>query len=829
MKNSGARTRAERSASFGRPWLAYMLTLLLLGAVGTARAQTQTLPPGQIPPGAGMSNAEVVARLRASGMSREEVRARLQQMGYDSAIADPYFDSIESGQAPPQGNAPDTFLQQLQSIGVAVRSSQAGQPMSGAGINPDTVPVDTLAVASEAMGGLPIFGRDLFQRPTSQFQPVLTGPVDPDYRLGPGDQISLVLTGDVEAAYSLDVTREGDIIIPDVGQVNVNGLTLRQLEDRLYARLGDVYSGITRGAGATAHFQASIGRLRSSQVFLIGEVERPGAYQVSSLSTVFNALYAARGPSVNGSMRRIEVRRGGEVIRTVDVYDYLLGGDSRNDIRLEQGDVIFVPLVGRQVSVKGAVRRPAIFELDQDDGLLEVLAYAGGVGATAQLRRVQIDRILPPGQRQPGIDRVLVDVDLRSLVGVGAAGMALQDGDVVQVFAVTEERRNRLTVTGDVRRPGVFEWSPGMTLGTVIDRAEGLAESAYTPRVHIYRLNVEDGSRRLVRTPLDPAAADEVVMADLDSVVVFSRAELRTAEEVTIRGHVKNPGTYALAQGMTVRDLILAAGGFREGADIRAVDVARRPDPTVRSDTTALIYDVALAAPPPTSVGAGRNVPEWVPAADEFVLQHDDQVFVRQAAGYVNLPPVAVMGEVATPGIYVLESRQERLVNVLRRAGWLTNNASPAGLRLVRDSNLVATDLQRAVERPSSAYNLVVEPGDSIFVPAADPTVLVRGAVGLESRVLYDAGRGIGYYIDRAGGYRDDADKDRVSIQYQDGERAAVDRFLFVRNAPDVRPGSTINVPMKADREGFDWDQFLARTLSIVSTTVTVIIAVDRL
>jgi polysaccharide export outer membrane protein len=803
--------------------------VLLVGAPLSLRAQVQPTQPTVQQPGVGISNSDIIARLQASGLSRTEVRARLQQMGYDPASADPYYDAIESGQPAPQGTASTTFLQQLQAIGIAVQSNQAGQLISsaGGGAGLDTVPVDDLA-RDTTSGGLPIFGRDLFQRPTSQFQPVTTGPVDPDYRIGPGDQISLVLTGDVEAAYTLDVTREGDIIIPDVGQVLVNGLTLRQLEDRLYSRLGEVYSGISRGAGASAHFQVSMGRLRSNQVFLIGEVERPGAYQVSSLSTVFNALYAARGPNVNGSMRRIEVRRGGQVVRVVDVYDYLLRGDSRNDIRLEQGDVIFVPIVGPQVSVKGAVRRQAVFELEVGDGLLEALAYAGGAGATAQLRRVQIDRILPPGQRQPGVNRVLVDVDLQTLFGSGDGGVALQDGDVVQVFAVAEERRNRLTVTGDVRRPGVFEWAPGMTLGSVIERAEGLAESAYTPRVHIYRLNPEDGSRRLVRTPLDPAAADEVVMADLDSVVVYSRAELRTPEEVTIRGHVKSPGTYALAAGMTVRDLILAAGGFREGADVALVDVARRPVSLVRTDTMAMIFEVPLSEEGGTA--ATDVVPEWVPSANEFGLQNADEVFVRQAEGFVRAAPVVVVGQVGTPGTYVLQSRQERLVSILRRAGWLTTEANPEGLRLVRAGSLVATELSRALTDSSSRYNLVLEPGDSIFVPAADPTVLVRGAVGFESRILFEPGKGLEFYIDRSGGYREDADKSRVSIEYQDGERATVDRVLFVRTSPDVRAGSTIYVPSEPPSErGFDWDAFLTRSLSIVSTTLTIIIAAQRL
>jgi polysaccharide export outer membrane protein len=455
-------------------------TLVVRPLAGQTQEQARRTVEQQL--GRSVSHAEIIDQLRQAGLSREQVRARLQQMGYDPDLADPYFDAMERGGGAPQGEASGDLLRTLREIGIAVR---------GAGV--DTIPTDgrlgdslrveAVRVDSLAPGELPIFGRELFQRATSQFQPVVSGPVDPGYRLGPGDQIALILTGDVETAYTLDVTREGYVVIPDVGQVFVNGLTLRELEDRLYTRLGAVYSGVGRGPGATAHFQVSLGKLRTNQVFIIGEVERPGAYQVSSVATAFNALYEARGPNRNGSFRRIEVRRGGEVIRTIDLYDYLLHGDSRDDIRLEQGDVIFVPLVGAQVGIRGAVRRPATYEPGADDGLRDLLRYAGRLEAGAVVRRVQIDRILPPDSRRPGVDRVLVDVELQNLFARDGESIPLRDGDIVQVFSVSDERRNRLTLTGEVNRPGVYEWAPGITIWDVIDRGGGARGAGlYPPR-----------------------------------------------------------------------------------------------------------------------------------------------------------------------------------------------------------------------------------------------------------------------------------------------------------------------------------------------------------
>ncbi len=845
IANAVGRTRFR--VSIIALWAVALVFASFVGGVQAAAGQVPTQAEAEQRLGQSVSNAEIIERLRQSGLSRAQIRTRLQQMGYDPRLADEYFDALEGGGEPPRGEAPDELLDALREIGIGTQ-----------GIGLDTIPRDTLfpdrlamdsvradAIRADSLapGELPIFGRELFQNSTSQFQPVTTGPVDPGYRLGPGDQLALILTGDVETAYALEVTREGFIVVPDVGQILVNGLTLRELEDRLYARLGDVYSGIDRGPGATAQFQVSLGRLRSNQVFLIGEVERPGAYQVSAVATAFNALYRARGPNRNGSFREIEVRRGGEIVQTIDVYDYLLHGDSRNDIRLQQGDVVFVPVVGKQVAIRGAVSRPAIYEMKPNEGLRDLLRFAGRLEANALLSRVQIDRILPPDSRIPGIERVLVDVDVSRLLSEGGEPIALRDGDAVQVFTVSTERRNRLTVTGEVRRPGLYEWAPGMTIWDLIARADGLDEQAYTPRAHIYRLNEFDGTRRLIQTPLLADSAgrplEDIVLADRDSIVVYSRAELGNPQLVTIDGFVKNPGTYMLADGMTARDLVLAAGGFVRGADRTEADIARLPDGMIRTDTTSYIIEVPLEL----SIGGGADgavtstaglptgdLPTWVPEPQELELLHGDRVFIRKAPGYEQQRPVSIVGQVIKPGTYILATRQERLLDVLERAGGLTDEAYPAGLRVVRDDNLVATDLERALRDPESRYNLVLEPGDSIQVPRLDPTVLVTGAVAFEARVLYEPGRSLDYYISRAGGYTEAADVDRVSIVYPDGERATVDDFLFFRNAPEPQAGSTIFVPARPGNElgGVDWDQFLSRSLSIVTTAVTLLIALRQ-
>jgi polysaccharide biosynthesis/export protein len=825
-------------------------------------SQQQQLPE---PINAGTSHADVVEALRSSGLTRSQLRSRLQQMGYDPAMVDRYYDLVETAGNAPLGEAPPNLARALSEIGVVLRPGDVPGLTAADSMAMGFPPaeLDTLAVDSAAPGQLPIFGMDLFKGVTTQFQAVSTGPVDPDYRLGPGDQLYLIVTGDVETALTLEVTREGYIFIPDVGQVLVNGLTMRELENRLYERLGQVYSGAVRGPAATTQFQATLGQLRSNLVYVIGEVERPGAYQVSSVGTVFSALYAARGPNENGSFRRIEVRRGGQVYRTIDIYDYLLAGDSSDDIRLEQGDILFVPVVGPQVGIQGAVRRSALFELLPSEGLQHLLGYAGRLEAEALLRRVQIDRIVPPDDRSLGVDRVLVDVDVQELLSVQAAPIPLRDGDLVQVFSVSGERRNRLVLTGEVRRPGVYEWLPGTTIWDAIQRAEGLQERAYTPRAHIFRMNEADGTRTLLRTPLladgTGQPLDDVPLADLDSVVVYSQAELRNPRSISIEGFVQNPGSYTLADGMTVEDLVLAAGGFIHGADLAAADVARMPINTIRTDTTAQLIRVSLrpedadlaatggavasnaqlvgaavntaSAPPARSVTgtAVQDIPFWLPRADEFALQHGDIVYIRKAPGYEPIRQVSLSGQIVRPGMHVLETRQDRLTDVIERSGGLTAEAYPSGLRLFRQGHLLPTDVERALADPNSRYNVVLEAGDSIHIPEYDPTVLVTGAVAFESRVLYAPGQGLDYYIGQAGGYLENADEKRATVTQADGERGTVRKFLLFTRKPEPEPGSMIHVPTRPmTARGIDVDQLLTRALSIASVAASVIIAVDR-
>jgi polysaccharide biosynthesis/export protein len=561
-----------------------------------------------------------------------------------------------------------------------------------------------------------------------------------------------------------------------------------------------------------------MGRMRTSVVCVVGEAEKPGAYTISSAATVMTALYRAGGPSRAGSFRAIQVRRAGRVVATLDLYDYLVRGDNSGDVRLEHGDVVFVPLAGIVVEARGALRRPAIFELRPGEDVATLLRYAGGVSADAALHRVQLDRVLTAAERRPGVDRVLLDVER------GGEGVAVQNGDILEVFLGREERRHRVVLTGDVRRPGIYEWRDGMTLGGLIERAEDLDDTAYLNRIHVFRLDSRTG-RRILLT--GSATQRGLALADRDSVVVYSLAGLGAPARVSIDGFVKEPGDFDLAHGMTLHDLVLASGGFIPGAWMLEAEVARFATGAERRDAIAQIIRVPLGGQPTED----PLVPGWGAEAEGFVLEHGDRVFVRKAPGYESPRIVAVTGQVMMPGSYVLSGRDERVSDVIARAGGITSEGHAAGARITRGRHLVGLDLPAAMAQPGGRADIMLAAGDSVHVPEHDPTVLVRGAVGFESRVRYEPGKPLGYYIERAGGYTALADQGRVSVTAQNGERRIVrKRPLVGRNAPKVTAGATIDVPrFDGDRPAINWDAILTRVVGVASGLATVLIAVDRI
>ncbi len=558
----------------------------------------------------------------------------------------------------------------------------------------DSLRADSLA--SDGLG-LQVFGLSLFHRSTSLFIPALAGPVDVNYRLGPSDGLVLILTGDVELAHELTVTREGFVAIPQVGQLYVANLTLSELEDLLYARLGRVYSGVRRGAGATTRFSISVARLRAVQVFVAGDVARPGSFQLSAAGTAMTALYAAGGPTENGFFRRIEIRRAGQLADSLDLYDYLLRGDNRHDARLENGDVIFVPVRGTQVKLTGKVVRPAIYELAQDETLRDLIRAAGGFDAEALRRRVQVDRILPPAQRQPGgRDRVVIDLASDQFVDGFGPAFSLAPGDSVSVFAVADRRRNVITVVGNVWTPGAIGHSPGMRLSEAIRLAGGPKPDVYLGQLLVSRLQ-DDSTRLQLRSSFADSSGrvtDDLVLEEDDEITVFSRSAFRPLRYVVVTGAVRKPGRLPYREGMTLRDAILQLEGLTEDALLSEAEIARMPEDGQRTQgrvaqtlrvplDSSYVFDRDLTGrylgPP------GRGAP--ASGARDVPLEPYDNVLIFRQPEWELQRTVVIEGQVRFPGRYALVTRTDRLVDLIQRAGGLSKEAYPTGVRFFRSSD----------------------------------------------------------------------------------------------------------------------------------------------
>lgn len=811
-----------------RHLLALIPFILILGATNTVSAQ------GAL---GGISPEMIRQQIRASGLTPSQIRSQLQAAGYPGNLLDSFL-----------GNGPLTGVTatpQQVAAGLRLLSARAGTADQDTTALADTVPPPPPAEpeeeeeTEEKKEEDEIFGLDVFRRATSQFEPILTGPVPAGYRLGPGDIMVLVLTGDVEMVHTLEVTREGFIVIPQVGQLFVNTLTLDQLRTMLRDRLGRVYSGIRGGANATTHFDITVANLRTQQVSVIGEVEQPGAYQISSLGTVLNALYLAGGPTERANFRRIEVRRRGELVETFDLYDYLLRGDNGSDITLEQGDVVFVPVHGTRATIKGEVIRPAIYELKPGETLADLVEAAGGFKPTAVLNRIAISRIVPPNQRRPDDpSRVVVDVPL--LDDHKAAPFQIEPGDVVTVHALSEGRRAFVELRGNVFKPGTYGWTPDLTLSELIRRAGGFRAATYSGRAHIERLNPADSTRYFVDNVQLPESADEpfpndVVLHDYDVVTIYGRHEFRAERQIAIAGMVNEPGIYTYREGMTLRDLILMARGLTDGAWLDSAEVARLP-----RDRSSGQLAIRIRVPLDSSYifegdTSGYRLLPGMPipsrTAPEFELEPFDYVTILKQPEFELQKTVKLTGEVRFPGTYVLTHKDERISELLERAGGLLPTGYPPGASLHRvryDAGPVDIDLVEVLKKPGSRSDLALMPGDSIHVPEYNPIVRVVGEVNSPVSVRYKPGAGLDYYISNAGGYTRDADKSRVSVRYANGSADVVSRNLLVfRSKPTPLPGSTVVVPELRPQDKTDWRLVLssvAQVTGILGTLTAIVL-----
>ena len=819
---------------------------------------------------------ELRSRIMSSGLTPDQVRARLRAEGYPENLLDAYLssgaESAESMSGTGTGTQED-ILSAISALGIVDTADALALRC-----NPELLKGDTTVTAADTVNigraqalrnkealrkacaarekrlssadsavlrlqedsGFVIFGINTFRQQTSQFDPNLSGPVDANYRLGPGDQLALILTGDVNAAYNLDVTREGFIVVPQAGQIYVSNLTLGDLENILYSRLGRVYSGVRRGPGATTRFSISPVRLRSNQIFVLGEVLSPGSYRISSAGTALTALYAAHGPTDNGSLRAVQIKRAGRTIQTLDVYDYLINGDASRDVRLQNGDVVFVPVHMPHVRVVGQVTRPATYELKPGETLSDAIRFAGGFTATASTRRVQIERIQSPAERAlGGRDRVTLDIAPVTLTSDGPGDVALRAGDVIRVFKIAERVRNRIAIEGNVWQPGTIGLTPGMTVAQALRQAGGVKPDTYLGQILISRLNPDS-----TRTQLHASLADTTgrVIGDFplredDELRVFSVTEFRPTRYVAVTGAVRNSGQVPFREGMTVRDLVLLAGGLEQSADLREAEIARLPVNRANG-TTATTFRVPLDSSylfergPDGKYFGPPGLPAPSGATPEVRLQPYDNVLILRQPNWELQREVVISGEVLFPGTYSLRTKTEKVSDIIQRAGGLTPEAYSDGVTFFRSKDNVGRigiALPEVLRNPRSRDNIQLQNGDSIFIPRFNAVVNVKGAVNSPVAVTYIPGRSMDYYVRAAGGITRKGDLRYAYVTQPNGKVEATGGKFIFRSNPKPRPGSTVFVPEKdATDRRVDYLQTLGTIAQLAASFVAIAIALKQ-
>lgn len=689
------------------------------------------------------------------------------------------------------------------------------------------------------VGNIKVFGRDIFNNSNLTFEPSLNIATPVDYRLGPGDQLVIEVWGASQANITQKVTPDGYITIPDVGPIQVNGLTVQAASNKIRAKLSKIYSGMgTTNVDLSTDVKVSLGQIRTIQVNIMGEVAQPGTYALSSFSTVFHALYKAGGISQLGSLRNIKVVRGGRTVATVDVYDYILHGRSHSDIRLQEGDVILASPYDALVLVKGKIKRPMYYEMKRTESIRTLIDYAGGFTNDAYTSAVTVER-------NDEKERTICSVD-----DMNYGVFKVKDGDVVSVGAILDRYNNRIEIKGAVYRPGFYELGKEIsTVRDLITKADGLLEDAFTNRAVLHRENLDKTLEIIsvnVKGVLDGTEPD-ITLQRNDVLFIPSKYDLEAKGTVEISGEVYSPGIFPYAENTKLEDLIIMAGGLTESASKVRVDIARRlndPNSTKKQKEISKMFSFAVK---------DGFVVEGDPG---FILEPYDQVFVRRSPGYTPKVNVSIAGEVEFEGSYALNERNERLSDLIARAGGLTGFAYLKGARLERqlteeeylqakelltmvasnnqisgnDSIIipavsrtytVAIDLEKIMSNPHSSLDPVLQDGDAVIIPQLMTTVQVTGSVRKPNSVVYNPDMKLKDYISEAGGYAERARKSGTFILYPNGHIKELGRNA---SAKEIVGGAKIIVPQKGRSQ---WN--LGTTLSTVATSVSMLAVIASL
>jgi protein involved in polysaccharide export with SLBB domain len=799
-------------------------------AQGMSDSQVQSYIQREMKTGA--SQSQIVMRLMQRGVTAQQLQRVRKQMTETGGMTG----SGTSG----SGMGEDAAVSRLREANGAQRVNAQGAPLvttqvmpSGSGnteglaeSRPQVYIPDTV---DNKVNGKHVFGRDIFNKKNLSFEPAMNVSTPQSYVVGPGDKVNLDIFGGSQKSQQLEVSPDGVIVVEGYGPIHIGGLSVAQANAKLREELGQRYKSST--------IRMTVGQTRTVQVNVMGEVAAPGSYPLSAFATVFNAIYMAGGVNGVGTLRNIKVFRGGRLLTTVDVYDYILNGKLAGNVHLQDNDVIIVGPYECIVDVQGFVKRPMAYEMKPNETIATLLKYAGGFANKSYKSAVRVHRTA--GDRYSAYQVKEFDF----------SQFRLADGDSVIIDSIQGRYENTVEIQGAVFHPGMYDLGANPSVRSVIENAGGLTEDAFKTRAVLHRMK-EDRTRRIVSVDLDgimAGTAADITLENEDILYIPFRREAMAQRTLTIFGEVHFPGTYEYADDMTIEDFILQAGGPTDAASTARVDVSRRivdPSATTTDKTIAQTFSFSLQN---GYVVDGKR---------DFTLQPYDEVFVRKSPGYQPQRNISVVGEVLFEGVYSLPTKNVRLSDAIKAAGGFTDEAYIRGARVERVLNpdelfrveqlirmarmqtgqgldttqvtrmdsiyYVGINLDKAIENPGSDYDIVLREGDRLVVPEYNGTVKINGNVMYPNTVAYSPGKPYKWYVNQAGGFGMRAKKSRTYILYQNGT------VTKAKGSSKIEPGCEIIVPAKT-RTTQETISQIGSLSTTMATLVTLLVSVMNL
>ena len=799
-------------------WKSILILAISVGYTQLATAQLPTIPQVSSINIDALSDAQFqsyIQQAQLSGLSEAELEAKARERGLSAAQ-----------------------ITQIKTRIASLNSSTSGDKKSNNSSYESRRPINTKnEFKREEKEGLKIFGSEFFSNANLTFEPNMRIGTPSNYVLGVDDELSIDIFGFSEKTSKYKISTEGQIRIPNIGPVTIAGLTIEEARTKLKSVMANTYPGLNSG---NTSLQVSLGQIRSIRVTLIGEVSQPGTYEMSSLSTLANALYASGGPSNNGSFRKIDLIRNGKRLVTFDLYDFLLNGDLTKNVLLKDDDIIKIHPYAVRLALTGAVKRPAIYESEPGENLGTVIEkYASGFADSANRNKITI-------QRFGELGKSILNVDSKSI-----NTFSLKSSDSIVVGAIPKRFENRVVITGAVYYPNSYSSTAYPTIGELLKAAQ-LKENAFSNRALLFRTN-ESKDTTITAINLNNSSDLSLGLRNDDSLHIYSKISLKEPSYVIITGEVNRPDSFSYAAGLRLEDLILLAGGLKDRASLKEVEVLRR----IRKDATlsdTSVYNTILRFNLQDSLALTKD--QAVIELEPYDVVNVKNLPRNQAAGSVT-----INGEVLFPGTYLLNTKKDRVSDLFARAGGILNTGSlsssyflrntyQAALKgevleikkslakqlsndtltqkfldstLSKEKVLMSVNLQKALANPGSSDDIVLEEGDMITIPKTPVSVQAFGGVNIQKKVNFYPGLRTRKLIKESGGFAENANKKGTYILYPDGKIRTANSYVFFRTYPKLVPGAELYVPIKKNKRGLTTAEVMGISSSVIGLGAIII------